>query len=89
MKSAYLNASPSSQANPLKTDQKLIIVAHRDLAREAIMQRMFLASVTIALGAVSAAVVFPAQASNRRSQPRKVTDNVYYFRYQGHQSMFS
>jgi len=52
------------------------------------MQRMFLASVTIALAAVSAAVVVPAQGQQPTFATTKVTDNVYYFRYQGHQSMF-
>jgi glyoxylase-like metal-dependent hydrolase (beta-lactamase superfamily II) len=52
------------------------------------MQRMFLASVTIALAAVSAAVVVHAQGQQPTFATTKVTDNVYYFRYQGHQSMF-
>ena len=43
------------------------------------MQRMFLASVTIALAAVSAAVVVPAQGQQPTFATTKVTDNVYYF----------
>src|SRR5207245_9530986 len=52
------------------------------------MQRVFLASVAIALAAVSAAVVAHAQGQQPTFATTKVTDNVYYFRYQGHQSMF-
>ena len=52
------------------------------------MQRMVLASVTIALAAVSAPVAAHAQGQQPTFATTKVTDNVYYFRYQGHQSMF-
>jgi len=52
------------------------------------MQRMFLASVTIALAAVSAPVAVLAQGQQPTFATTKVTDNVYYFRYQGHQSIF-
>ena len=44
------------------------------------MQRMVLASVTIALAAVSAAVVVPAQGQQPTFATTKVTDNVYSFR---------
>ena len=50
------------------------------------MQRTFLASLTIALGFVSAPVA--AQGQQPTFATTKVTDNVYYFRYQGHQAMF-
>src|SRR3989454_2804564 len=52
------------------------------------MQRMFLASVTTALAAVGAPVAGHAQGQQPTFATTKVTDNVYYFRYQGHQSMF-
>ena len=53
------------------------------------MQRMFLASATIALVAVAAPVAVHAQGQQPPTfATTKVTDNVYYFRYQGHQSMF-
>jgi len=52
------------------------------------MQRMFLASVAIALAAVSAPVAVHAQGQQPTFATTKVTDNVYYFRYQGHQAMF-
>src|SRR5262252_8003892 len=52
------------------------------------MQRMFLASVTIALAAISAPVVVHAQGQQPTFATTKVTDNIYYFRYQGHQAMF-
>jgi glyoxylase-like metal-dependent hydrolase (beta-lactamase superfamily II) len=52
------------------------------------MQRMFLASLTIALAAVGAPVAIHAQGQQPTFATTKVTDNVYYFRYQGHQSMF-
>ena len=52
------------------------------------MQRMFLASVGIALAAVSAPVAVHAQGQQPTFATTKVTDNVYYFRYQGHQAMF-
>src|SRR5206468_4153263 len=52
------------------------------------MQRMFLASITIALAAVGAPVAVHAQGQQPTFATTKVTDNVYYFRYQGHQSMF-
>ena len=52
------------------------------------MQRMFLASVTTALAAVCAPVAVHAQGQQPTFATTKVTDNVYYFRYQGHQSMF-
>jgi hypothetical protein len=52
------------------------------------MQRMFLTSVAIALAAVSAPVAVHAQGQQPTFATTKVTDNVYYFRYQGHQSMF-
>ena len=52
------------------------------------MQRMFLASVAIALAAVSAPGAVHAQGQQPTFATTKVTDNVYYFRYQGHQAMF-
>jgi glyoxylase-like metal-dependent hydrolase (beta-lactamase superfamily II) len=52
------------------------------------MQRTFLASFTIALAAVSAPVAVHAQGQQPTFATTKVTDNVYYFRYQGHQAMF-
>src|SRR5215475_12809930 len=52
------------------------------------MQGMFLASLTIALATVSAPVAVHAQGQQPTFATTKVTDNVYYFRYQGHQSMF-
>src|SRR5947208_15926090 len=51
------------------------------------MQRTFLASLTIALAAVSAPVAVQAQGQQPTFATTKVTDNVYYFRYQGHQAM--
>ena len=52
------------------------------------MQRMFLASLTIALAAISDPVAVHAQGQQPTFATTKVTDNVYYFRYQGHQAMF-
>ena len=47
------------------------------------MQRMFLASLAIALAAVSAPLAAHAQGQQPTFATTKVTDNVYYFRYQG------
>jgi glyoxylase-like metal-dependent hydrolase (beta-lactamase superfamily II) len=55
------------------------------------MQHMMLASVTIALGAiVGTATVQAQQPAQPTFATTKVqgTDNVYYFRYQGHQALF-
>src|SRR5215467_13169990 len=52
------------------------------------MQRMFLASVGIAVAAVSAPVAVHAQGQQPTFATTKVSDNVFYFRYQGHQAMF-
>ena len=46
------------------------------------MQRMFLASVAITLAAVGAPVAVHAQGQQPTFATTKVTDNVYYFRYQ-------
>jgi hypothetical protein len=46
------------------------------------MQRMFLASATIALTAVGAPIAVHAQGQQPPTfATTKVTDNVYYFRY--------
>src|SRR5260221_5797361 len=60
----------------------------RPLPGRPFMQRTFLASLTIALAAVSAPVAVQAQGQQPTFATTKVTDNVYYFRYQGHQPMF-
>ena len=46
------------------------------------MQRMFLASLTIALAAVGIPLAAHAQGQQPTFATTKVTDNVYYFRYQ-------
>jgi hypothetical protein len=89
MKSAYSHCTTGFSSERAEDPmQKLIIVAHRDLPRRQSMQRMFLASLTIALAAVSAPVAVHAQGQQPTFATTKVTDNVYYFRYQGHQAMF-
>src|SRR5207344_329311 len=77
--------SGGSAQDPIKAYHGRI---SRPLPGRPFMQRTFLASVTIALAAVSAAVVVHAQGQQPTFATTKVTDNVYYFRYQGHQSMF-
>src|SRR3981081_2462462 len=55
------------------------------------MQRMLFASITIALGAtIGTAVVHAQPAAQPTFATTKIdgTDNVYMFRYQGHQAMF-
>src|SRR5713101_7483170 len=87
MKSAYSHRiTRVLKGTPLKTRSK----AHRrpSRPRRQFMQRMFLASLSIALAAVSAPVAVHAQGQQPTFATTKVTDYVYYFRYQGHQSMF-
>jgi glyoxylase-like metal-dependent hydrolase (beta-lactamase superfamily II) len=53
------------------------------------MQRMMFASVTIALAAIIGTAVVHAQpAAQPTFATTKVADNVYMFRYEGHQAMF-
>jgi hypothetical protein len=81
LESAYSPRITRILKRTCRPDQKLIIVAHRDLSRRQFMQRMFLASFTIALAAVSASVAIHAQGQQPTFATTKVTDNVYYFRY--------
>jgi len=52
------------------------------------MQRMLLASATLALAASIAPVAVQAQGQQPTFATTKITDNIYSFRYQGHQAMF-